>query len=156
MPEVRQALFDECRIAEPDALGNWDAALARIGCIASVPGGRRPGLDAILAGTVTSLFHYRGLPAAVVAIGFALMARAMGSVTDGGALVGVLVAFVLMLAGGFAGFVPLAAVFLLTYCQHPLGYARKQTTGRGGARARPQRGAGNRQSGRGDGLCPAR
>jgi hypothetical protein len=43
---------------------------------------------------VTSLFHARGLPAAVVAIGFALIARTLGAVTDGGALMGVLVAFV--------------------------------------------------------------
>ena len=71
----------------------------------------------------------------MVAIGFAVLARAMGSVTDGGALVGVLVAFVLMSAAGFAGFVPLAVVFLLTVLSTRWGYARKQTTGR--CRAQP-------------------
>ena len=45
----------------------------------------------------------------------------MGAVTDGGGLAGILVAFVLMLAAGLAGFVPLAAVFLLTAVDHPLG-----------------------------------
>ena len=65
----------------------------------------------------------------MVAIGFALIARAMGSVTDGGALMGIVVAFVLMLVGGFAGFVPLLAVFLLTIVSTRWGYARKQTMG---------------------------
>ena len=48
----------------------------------------------------------------MVAVGFAILARAMGSVTDGGAMAGVLVAFVLMLAGGFSGFIPLLTLFL--------------------------------------------
>ncbi len=65
----------------------------------------------------------------MVAIGFAVLARAMGSVTDGGALVGVLVAFVLMSAAGFAGFVPLAVVFLLTVLSTRWGYARKLRLG---------------------------
>ena len=56
---------------------------------------------------VTNLIHARGLPAAVVAVGFAVVARAMGAVTDGGAIAGVLVAFVLMLAGRIRGFIPL-------------------------------------------------
>jgi uncharacterized protein (TIGR00297 family) len=64
-----------------------------------------------------------------VAIGFAVLARAMGSVTDGGALVGVLVAFVLMAAAGFAGFVPLVVVFLLTVLSTRWGYARKLRLG---------------------------
>ena len=78
---------------------------------------------------MTSLIHSRGLPAAVVAIGFAVVARAMGSVTDGGALVGILIAFVLMLACGFAGFVPLVTVFLLTVISTRFGYKRKQRLG---------------------------
>jgi uncharacterized protein (TIGR00297 family) len=53
----------------------------------------------------------------------------MGSVTDGGALVGVVVAFVLMVACGFAGFVPLAAVFLLTSISTRWGYSRKLRLG---------------------------
>jgi uncharacterized protein (TIGR00297 family) len=53
----------------------------------------------------------------------------MGSVTDGGAIVGVVVAFVLMAACGFAGFVPLAAVFVLTAISTRWGYARKQRLG---------------------------
>jgi uncharacterized protein (TIGR00297 family) len=78
---------------------------------------------------VTSLIHLRGLPAAVVAIGLAVLARAMGSVSDGGALAGAVVAFVLMLAAGFAGFLPLLTVFLLTVITTRWGYRRKQRLG---------------------------
>ncbi|HKD84098.1 MAG TPA: DUF92 domain-containing protein [Terriglobales bacterium] len=78
---------------------------------------------------MTTLIHARGLPAAVVAIGFALVARFIDSVTDGGAIAGVLVAFVLMLAGGFAGFIPLFTLFLLTLISTRWGYARKQRLG---------------------------
>ncbi len=69
------------------------------------------------------------MPAAVVAIGFALVARTVGAVTDGGALAGVLVAFVLMVAAGLSGFAPLATVFLLTALTTRWGYTRKQTLG---------------------------
>ncbi|MGA2690459.1 MAG: hypothetical protein ABSE85_20545 [Candidatus Korobacteraceae bacterium] len=71
---------------------------------------------------MTDLIHARGLPAAVLAIGFALLARVMGAVTDGGAMAGVLAAFVLMLAGGFAGFSPLLTLFLLTMISTRWGY----------------------------------
>jgi uncharacterized protein (TIGR00297 family) len=79
--------------------------------------------------SVTGLIHFRGLPAAVVAIGLAVLARAMGSVTDGGALAGAAVAFVLMLAAGFAGFIPLLTVFVLTVITTRWGYSRKQRLG---------------------------
>ena len=78
---------------------------------------------------MTSLLHSRGLPAAVVAIGFAVIARTLGAVTDGGALMGVLVAFVLILAAGVAGFVPLLTVFVITVLATRLGHARKQQLG---------------------------
>ena len=79
---------------------------------------------------VTSLLQTRGLPAAaVVAIGFAVLARLMGAVTDGGALAGVVVAFVLMLAAGLAGFIPLGTVFLLTVATTRVGRARKERLG---------------------------
>src|SRR5271157_2112504 len=78
---------------------------------------------------VTNLLHVRGLPAAVVAIGFAVIARTMGGVTDGGAMVGVLVAFVLMVAAGLAGFVPLVTVFVITLLATRWGYARKRRLG---------------------------
>lgn len=64
-----------------------------------------------------------------MAIGFAVIARTLGAVTDGGALMGVLVAFVLMLAAGVAGFVPLLTVFVITVLATRLGYARKQQLG---------------------------
>lgn len=78
---------------------------------------------------VINLIHPRGLPAAVVAVAFAILARGMGAVTDGGAVAGVLVAFVLILAGGFAGFVPLMTLFLLTVLSTRWGYNRKQRLG---------------------------
>jgi len=65
----------------------------------------------------------------VIAIGFALVARFMGAVTDGGAIVGALIAFVLILAAGFAGFVPLLVLFLLTVISTRWGYDRKQRLG---------------------------
>ena len=76
-----------------------------------------------------NLIHARGLPAAVLAVGFAVLARALGSVTDGGAIAGVIVAFILMLAAGFGGFVPLLTVFLLTVISTAWGYKRKQSLG---------------------------
>jgi uncharacterized protein (TIGR00297 family) len=76
-----------------------------------------------------NLIHARALPAGVVAVGFAILARAMGSVTDGGAMAGVLIAFVLMLAAGFSGFVPLLTLFLLTMISTAWGYKRKQRLG---------------------------
>ena len=54
------------------------------------------------------------LPAAVVAIGFAVLARALGAVSDGGALAGAVIAFLLIRAGGLPAFLPLVAVFLAT------------------------------------------
>ena len=58
-----------------------------------------------------------------------MVARAMGAVTDGGALVGAVAAFVLMLAAGIWGFVPLGTVFLLTLVTTRWGYERKQRLG---------------------------
>ena len=39
----------------------------------------------------------------MVALAFAVLARLMGSVTDGGAVAGIVVAFCLMIAAGIAG-----------------------------------------------------
>jgi uncharacterized protein (TIGR00297 family) len=69
------------------------------------------------------------LAAAVVAIAFAAVARTMRGVTNGGAIVGTLAAFVLMAAAGMAGFVPLVTVFLITTIATHGGYARKQRLG---------------------------
>ncbi len=84
---------------------------------------------AILDSRVIDLIHTRGLPAIVVAISFATVARVVGAVTDGGAMAGVLIAFILMMAAGIAGFVPLVAVFLLTLVSTRWGYAKKQRLG---------------------------
>src|SRR5581483_9656913 len=78
---------------------------------------------------VTILTHARALPAGVIAVGFAILARAMGSVSDGGAVIGVLIAFILMLAAGFTGFIPLVTLFLLTVISTAWGYKRKQRLG---------------------------
>jgi uncharacterized protein (TIGR00297 family) len=78
---------------------------------------------------VTSLMHARVLPAAVVALAFAVMARIMGSVTDGGAVAGIAVAFCVMLGAGFEGFVALLTVFLLTAIATRIGYRRKEELG---------------------------
>jgi uncharacterized protein (TIGR00297 family) len=60
-------------------------------------------------------FHQSGaLPAAVVAVAFAVLARALRAVTDGGALMGAVIAFLLMNAAGLWGFPPLMVVFFLT------------------------------------------
>ena len=61
-----------------------------------------------------NVFHVRGVPAALIALLFAVAARVMGSVTDGGAMVGIIVAFTFMVTIGLAGFVPLLTLFLLT------------------------------------------
>jgi uncharacterized protein (TIGR00297 family) len=85
-----------------------------------------------------------GLAAALVAVGFAIIARVAGAVTDGGALAGAAAAFVLMLATGLAGFMPLLALFLLTQLSTRWGHARKQRLGvaeRGGGRTASQIGA---------------
>jgi uncharacterized protein (TIGR00297 family) len=103
------------------------AALPALVARSSGLAARRP--RAILDPRVISLLHTRGLPAALVAIGFALVARIIGSVTTGGALAGIVVAFVLMIANGFAGFVPLLAVFVLTLVSTRWGYARKRRLG---------------------------
>jgi len=78
---------------------------------------------------VADLIHIRGLSAIVVAISFAVVARVMGAVTDGGAMAGVVVAFILMMAAGLRGFIPLVAVFVLTLVSTRWGYARKQQLG---------------------------
>jgi uncharacterized protein (TIGR00297 family) len=64
-----------------------------------------------------------------VAVGFAILARILGSVTDGGALAGIAVAFCLMLAAGFEGFLALLTVFVLTAFATRIGHHRKQRLG---------------------------
>ena len=78
---------------------------------------------------MTGLIHSRELSSAIVAVGFAVVARAMRAVSDGGALVGILAAFVLMLAAGLPAFVPLLSVFLLTLLATRWGRRRKERLG---------------------------
>jgi len=69
------------------------------------------------------------LPAAVVAAGFAILARGLRAVTDGGALAGAAIAFVLIAAGGLWAFLPLLAVFLLTLMATRWRAERKRSLG---------------------------
>jgi uncharacterized protein (TIGR00297 family) len=78
---------------------------------------------------LTILAHARDLPAIVLATGFAVIARLMGAVSDGGAVAGAVIAFILLRAAGWAGFAPLLTVFLLTVFSTRWGYARKQQLG---------------------------
>src|SRR3974377_1066421 len=76
-----------------------------------------------------NVFHIRGVPAALIAILFALVARAMGSVNEGGAVAGIVIAFILMLSAGYAGFVPLLTLFALTALATRWGRRRKERLG---------------------------
>ena len=76
-----------------------------------------------------NLFHFRGVPAGLTAVLFAVVARIMGSVTDGGAIMGLAVAFLLMVCAGFAGFMPLLTLFLLTVLSTRWGWRRKRRLG---------------------------
>jgi len=61
-----------------------------------------------------NLLHARAVPAGLIALLFAVVARILGSVSDGGAIAGIAVAFILMSTAGFAGLVPLLVLFVLT------------------------------------------
>ena len=86
-----------------------------------------------------SLDHSRVLPAIVVSLGFAVLARVLRAVSDGGALAGTVIAFLLMWAAGLAAFLPLVAVFILTLLTTRWRSERKRNLGvaerRGGRRA---------------------
>jgi uncharacterized protein (TIGR00297 family) len=88
---------------------------------------------------VTYLQHSFALPAAVVTVGFAVLARVLGAVTDGGAIAGAIVAFLLMAAGGLTAFLPLLVVFLVTLLATRWRAERKRSLGaaerHGGRRA---------------------
>ena len=73
----------------------------------------------------------------MVAIVFAVLARVMGAVSDGGALAGIVIAFLLMFAAGLGGFLPLLTVLVLTLLATRWRSERKRGLGvaeRGGGR----------------------
>lgn len=74
-------------------------------------------------------FHIRGVPAGLIALVFAVVARAMGSVTSGGAVAGIAVAFILMVSAGYLAFVPLLMLFVLTAVATRWGRRRKERLG---------------------------
>jgi uncharacterized protein (TIGR00297 family) len=76
-----------------------------------------------------NLLHARGVPAALIALLFAMVARILGSVSDGGALAGIVIAFILLITAGFSGFVPLLTLFLLTVFATRWGRRRKERLG---------------------------
>jgi uncharacterized protein (TIGR00297 family) len=78
---------------------------------------------------VISLDHSVALPAAVVALGFAVLARALRAVSDGGALAGAGIAFLWIAAAGVRGIAPLMAVFILTLLATRWRSERKRNMG---------------------------
>jgi uncharacterized protein (TIGR00297 family) len=67
--------------------------------------------------------------AAVVTVGFALLARALRGVDRSGMVAGGVACFVLYAGGGPAAFAALAALFVLTWASTRMGYRRKQELG---------------------------
>jgi uncharacterized protein (TIGR00297 family) len=65
----------------------------------------------------------------VVSLGFALLARGLRAVSDGGALAGAVIAFLLMWAAGLAAFLPLVGLFLLTLVATRWRSERKRNLG---------------------------
>jgi uncharacterized protein (TIGR00297 family) len=78
---------------------------------------------------VTSFHQASSLPPAIISVTFAVLARALGSVTDGGAVMGALIAFLLMYAAGLWAFLPLFTLLLLTMLTARWGAERKSTLG---------------------------
>ena len=76
-----------------------------------------------------SLDHSRALPAAVVSLGFALLARGLQAVSDGGALAGAVIAFLFMWAAGLAALLPLVMLFILTLIATRWRNERKRSLG---------------------------
>jgi uncharacterized protein (TIGR00297 family) len=67
--------------------------------------------------------------AAGMTLGFTLLARWLRGVTDGGAVAGAVVCFLLYLGTGPAGFLALVCVFVLTWITTRWGYQKKQRLG---------------------------
>jgi uncharacterized protein (TIGR00297 family) len=67
--------------------------------------------------------------AAVVTLGFALLARAVRGVTFSGAMAGGFVCFLLFAGGGPTAFAALVALFALTWASTRVGYRRKLELG---------------------------
>jgi uncharacterized protein (TIGR00297 family) len=78
---------------------------------------------------VISIHPAGALPATIVSVSFAVLARALGAVTDGGAIMGALIAFLLMYAAGLWAFLPLFAVLFMTMLATRWGAERKSSLG---------------------------
>ena len=64
-----------------------------------------------------------------ITLGFALLARCLRGVTDGGAIAGAVICFFLYLGAGPAGFAALVSLFVLTWVTTRWGYQKKQKLG---------------------------
>ena len=64
-----------------------------------------------------------------VTVGFTLLARWLRGVSDGGAVAGTVICFLLYLGAGPAGFIALVSVFVLTWITTRWGYQKKQRLG---------------------------
>lgn len=78
---------------------------------------------------LTSAYHARLLPAAILAVSFALLAWLLRGVSRSGAVAGALIALVVTGAGGLQFFAVLVVVFVLTWIATRLGRSRKQRLG---------------------------
>jgi len=67
--------------------------------------------------------------ATAVTAGFTALARWLRGVTNGGALAGAVICFLLYLGAGPAGFIALVALFVLTWITTRWGYQKKQRLG---------------------------
>jgi len=79
--------------------------------------------------------------AAAVTVAFAALARLLRGVSNGGALAGAAVCFLIYLGSGPAGLLALVSVFFLTWITTRFGYRRKQKLGiaeKPGGRRAPQ------------------
>ncbi len=97
-----------------------------------------PTLTSLPSASLLVADPHRLWTAAVVTVAFALLARLLRGVSNGGAVAGAVVCFVIYFAAGTAGLAALISVFLLTWTTTRSGYRRKQKLGiaekRGGRR----------------------
>ena len=83
--------------------------------------------SAISAWNAIGTSHY--FIAGVITVGFTLIARWLRGVTNGGAVAGGIVCFLLYIGAGPPGFMALIVVFVLTWLTTRWGYHKKQTLG---------------------------
>jgi uncharacterized protein (TIGR00297 family) len=78
---------------------------------------------------LASPLHTRLVPAAVLAVSFAMLAHILGGISRSGAVAGALIALVFTATGGLQIFAVVVVVFVLTWLATRLGRERKQRLG---------------------------